>query len=176
MLSHALEDGGLGGARSRRVLRRMEMGRHPRADRGRRAATARSISRTRRRHRPEPFPDVVGGLHFDAVLDGELLVVRDGEVAPFNDLQQRLNRKGVTQEAARAVSRPRAPLRCAAHRWRGPARSCRFIERRATAGGLACQAASAAHRSVAADRRCAARMSCSGCGRRRAPPASRASC
>jgi DNA ligase-1 len=32
-----------------------------------------------------------------AVLDGELLVVRDGAVAPFNDLQQRLNRKAVTR-------------------------------------------------------------------------------
>ena len=30
------------------------------------------------------------------VLDGELLVMREGEVAPFNDLQQRLNRKSVT--------------------------------------------------------------------------------
>jgi DNA ligase 1 len=41
------------------------------------------------------FPDLIGAWSFDAVLDGELLVVRDGEVAPFNDLQQRLNRKGV---------------------------------------------------------------------------------
>ena len=32
------------------------------------------------------------------MLDGELLVVRNGEVAPFNDLQQRLNRKGVTRK------------------------------------------------------------------------------
>jgi DNA ligase-1 len=32
---------------------------------------------------------------FEAVLDGELLVVRDGTVAPFADLQQRLNRKSV---------------------------------------------------------------------------------
>jgi len=31
-------------------------------------------------------------------LDGELLVVRDGEAAPFNDLQQRLNRKTPTQK------------------------------------------------------------------------------
>jgi DNA ligase-1 len=46
----------------------------------------------------ESFPDVVGGLNFNAVLDGELLVVRNGEVAPFNDLQQRLNRKGVTKK------------------------------------------------------------------------------
>ncbi len=42
------------------------------------------------------FPDVAQRLTFDAVLDGELLVVRDGQVAPFNDLQQRLNRKQVT--------------------------------------------------------------------------------
>jgi DNA ligase-1 len=42
------------------------------------------------------FPDVVEALPEDVVLDGELLVVRDGEVAPFNDLQQRLNRKTVT--------------------------------------------------------------------------------
>ncbi len=31
------------------------------------------------------------------MLDGELLVLRAGEVAPFNDLQQRLNRKSVTK-------------------------------------------------------------------------------
>jgi DNA ligase-1 len=43
------------------------------------------------------FPDVIGSFHFDAVLDGELLVLRDGQVAPFNDLQQRLNRKGVSK-------------------------------------------------------------------------------
>ena len=43
------------------------------------------------------FPDLVDGFHFDAVLDGELLVVRDGRVASFNDLQQRLNRKGVSK-------------------------------------------------------------------------------
>ena len=43
------------------------------------------------------FPDVIEGAPFDAVLDGELLVVRDGEVAPFGDLQQRLNRKAVAR-------------------------------------------------------------------------------
>ncbi|MEQ9608021.1 MAG: cisplatin damage response ATP-dependent DNA ligase, partial [Kiloniellaceae bacterium] len=42
------------------------------------------------------FPDLMDGVDFDAVLDGELLVARDGEIAPFNDLQQRLNRKRVT--------------------------------------------------------------------------------
>ncbi len=43
------------------------------------------------------FPDVLGTLALDGVLDGELLVVRDGVVAPFNDLQQRLNRRVVTR-------------------------------------------------------------------------------
>jgi DNA ligase 1 len=42
------------------------------------------------------FPDILEAVNFHAVLDGELLVIRDGVVAPFADLQQRLNRKGVT--------------------------------------------------------------------------------
>lgn len=43
------------------------------------------------------FPDVLVHARFDAVLDGELLVMRNGVVAPFNDLQQRLNRRQVTK-------------------------------------------------------------------------------
>ncbi len=43
------------------------------------------------------FPELISMFRFDAVVDGELLVVRDGRVAPFNDLQQRLNRKTVTR-------------------------------------------------------------------------------
>ena len=39
------------------------------------------------------FSELLPSLGFDAVLDGELLVMRGGEVASFNDLQQRLNRK-----------------------------------------------------------------------------------
>ncbi len=42
------------------------------------------------------FPDILETIDYDAVLDGELLVLRDGEVAPFNDLQQRLGRKTVS--------------------------------------------------------------------------------
>jgi DNA ligase-1 len=42
------------------------------------------------------FPEIVAAMGFDAVLDGEMLVLRDGEVMPFNELQQRLNRKTVT--------------------------------------------------------------------------------
>jgi DNA ligase-1 len=41
------------------------------------------------------FPDVVGALEAEGVIDGELLVMRDGKVASFADLQQRLNRKAV---------------------------------------------------------------------------------
>ena len=43
------------------------------------------------------FPEIVSAYRQSrAVLDGELLVVRDGETAPFSDLQQRLNRRSVT--------------------------------------------------------------------------------
>jgi DNA ligase-1 len=41
------------------------------------------------------FPDILDAITFEAVLDGELLVAHDGMPAPFNDLQQRLNRKRV---------------------------------------------------------------------------------
>jgi DNA ligase-1 len=46
------------------------------------------------------FPEIIEAMDFTAVLDGELLVMRDGpagvSVAPFADLQQRLNRKTVS--------------------------------------------------------------------------------
>jgi len=41
------------------------------------------------------FPDILDALDDEGVIDGELLVIRDGKVAPFADLQQRLNRKAV---------------------------------------------------------------------------------
>ncbi len=49
------------------------------------------------------FPDVLAGMAFDAALDGELLVrAPDGGVAPFNELQQRLNRKTVSKKQMEA--------------------------------------------------------------------------
>ncbi|EAQ03588.1 DNA ligase [Pseudooceanicola batsensis HTCC2597] len=39
------------------------------------------------------FPDVIEALDFEGTLDGELLVRRGDAVAPFGDLQKRLNRK-----------------------------------------------------------------------------------
>ncbi|QYC11115.1 cisplatin damage response ATP-dependent DNA ligase [Brevundimonas nasdae] len=41
------------------------------------------------------FPDVMQALTFEGAIDGELLVMREGQPAPFGDLQQRLNRKTV---------------------------------------------------------------------------------
>lgn len=43
----------------------------------------------------ESFPDVIDQMTFHGCLDGELLVIRAGEVAPFADLQKRLGRKRV---------------------------------------------------------------------------------
>ncbi|HEY3779050.1 MAG TPA: cisplatin damage response ATP-dependent DNA ligase [Rhizomicrobium sp.] len=39
------------------------------------------------------FPDVIAALNFEGVIDGELLVIRNGAFASFSELQQRLNRK-----------------------------------------------------------------------------------
>jgi DNA ligase 1 len=47
------------------------------------------------------FPDIVEAIDFEGVFDGELLVRREEAVAPFNDLQQRLNRKSVTPRMLR---------------------------------------------------------------------------
>ncbi|HKG82137.1 MAG TPA: cisplatin damage response ATP-dependent DNA ligase [Beijerinckiaceae bacterium] len=44
------------------------------------------------------FPDLVEALDFEGALDGELLILRQGRVQSFNVLQQRLNRKSVTQK------------------------------------------------------------------------------
>lgn len=44
------------------------------------------------------FPDLLKDVQFEGVFDGELLIVRDNNVAPFSDLQKRLNRKTVTKK------------------------------------------------------------------------------
>jgi len=56
------------------------------------------------------FPDVIAGLPEEVTLDGELLVIRDGAVAPFNDPQQRLNRKSPGAKTLRAYPARRAAL------------------------------------------------------------------
>jgi DNA ligase-1 len=42
------------------------------------------------------FPDLVEAMAFEGTIDGELLVVREGETGSFSDLQLRLNRKTVS--------------------------------------------------------------------------------
>jgi DNA ligase-1 len=44
------------------------------------------------------FPDLTTALPFAGAIDGELLVMRDHRVQSFNNLQQRLNRKQVTDK------------------------------------------------------------------------------
>ncbi len=39
------------------------------------------------------FPDVIAAMDWEGIVDGELLVVRQGEVQPFDRLQKRLGRK-----------------------------------------------------------------------------------
>lgn len=49
------------------------------------------------------FPDVLAAMAFDGAIDGELLVRSpDGGTAPFNELQQRLNRKTVSKKQMEA--------------------------------------------------------------------------
>jgi DNA ligase-1 len=52
------------------------------------------------------FPDVIAALNFEGVIDGELLVIRNGAMASFSDLQQRLNRK--TPDAKSIANYPAA--------------------------------------------------------------------
>jgi len=49
------------------------------------------------------FPDLVDVLPAEAALDGELLVIRDGVVMPFAELQQRLNRKSPAAKMLREL-------------------------------------------------------------------------
>lgn len=62
------------------------------------AVLEQGVARLYSRHGDEitgAFPDLMQALAFEGAIDGELLVVREGAVAPFGDLQQRLNRKTV---------------------------------------------------------------------------------
>ena len=93
---------------------------------------------------PPPFPRSSQPFApSDGVLDGELLVVRDGVVAPFNDLQQRLNRKTVTGKMLRDYPAHSPPLRSPV-RWRR-GYPCPALHRAAGAArSLVCQASARA--------------------------------
>ena len=154
MLAHAIEEPDLRRARSGRLHRRMEMGRHPRAG-GRRRAPRRPPHRAalfahRRGHLRRAFPIWSTRCAFAGAIDGELLIVRDGRVQSFNVLQQRLNRKTVTRQAARGISGASARLRSAGRRRRGSARAA--VRRAPRAARSVRRAARrSAHRPLAAD-------------------------
>jgi DNA ligase-1 len=48
------------------------------------------------------FPDLVEAIAFDGAIDGELLILDEGRVQPFNILQQRLNRTQVSAKLVKA--------------------------------------------------------------------------
>ena len=75
------------------------------------------------------FPDVIAAMDFDGALDGELLVRRGDQVAPFNDLQTRLGRKRVS--AAMLASHPAALRVYDVMLWQGrDLRALPFAQRR----------------------------------------------
>ncbi|MEO1471897.1 MAG: cisplatin damage response ATP-dependent DNA ligase, partial [Pseudomonadota bacterium] len=76
------------------------------------------------------FPDVLASMAWEGCVDGELLVVKDGEVAPFADLQRRLGRK---QVGARMLAEAPAHLRLydILHDGREDTRALPFDDRRA---------------------------------------------
>jgi len=67
------------------------------ADVDARGLTARLYSRTGE-DISASFPDLVAAVRSPGVVDGELLIVREGRVQSFNVLQQRLNRKAVNEK------------------------------------------------------------------------------
>ena len=99
---------------------------------------------------PARFPEILEAMDFHAVLDGELLVMRDGQVAPFADLQQRLNRKVVSAQHDGGLPGRHPALRPAVRGGRGRAPAAVRCAARA-AGGLVCAHAAGADGSVGAD-------------------------
>ncbi|WP_312528217.1 cisplatin damage response ATP-dependent DNA ligase [Paracoccus sp. (in: a-proteobacteria)] len=81
------------------------------------------------------FPDVIEAMNFDGTVDGELIVIRDETVAPFSDLQKRLNRK--TASKALLSSHPAGLMLYDLLIWQGQdLRALPFLERRAALEGV----------------------------------------
>ncbi|MFN3521148.1 MAG: cisplatin damage response ATP-dependent DNA ligase [Phenylobacterium sp.] len=89
----------------------------------------------------QAFPDVLEALTFEGVIDGELLVLRDGAVAGFGELQQRLNRKSAS---ARLMASHPAGIRAYDLLAEGgeDTRALPFAERRARLEAFVARAAS----------------------------------
>jgi DNA ligase-1 len=99
MLAHAVEDGDFAGLDAPAFVAEWKWdGIRVQAAAGTRSngeRLARLYSRTGE-DISHSFPDLVEALTFTGAIDGELLIMVDGRVQPFNALQQRLNRKTVT--------------------------------------------------------------------------------
>ncbi len=104
MLAHALEDTGFAGMNAPDYIAEWKWdGIRIQAVSGRDAHNnimARLYSRTGE-DITKSFPDLAPSLRLPGVIDGELLVMRDGRVQSFNVLQQRLNRKVVSPQLAK---------------------------------------------------------------------------
>jgi DNA ligase-1 len=100
MLAHALEDTGLAALDPAEFMAEWKWdGIRVQAAAARRdgAIIARLYSRTGE-DISKSFPDLVDALRLPGAIDGELLIMRDSRVQSFNVLQQRLNRKTVTDK------------------------------------------------------------------------------
>jgi DNA ligase 1 len=101
MLAHAIEDADFAGMNAADYIAEWKWdGIRVQAVSGRDAHNnnvARLYSRTGE-DITKSFPDLAPSLRLPGVIDGELLVVRDGRVQSFNVLQQRLNRKVVSSQ------------------------------------------------------------------------------
>ena len=96
---------GQGRGRARPLPRRMEVGRHPRPDRGHLRRRAALLAHRRRHLQRLPRPGR-GRRRSRACSTASCWSSASGEVASFNDLQQRLNRKAVTAAACSGSTRP----------------------------------------------------------------------
>ena len=101
MLAHALEDGDLTGLDPKDFLVEWKWdGIRVQAVAGR-GEDGRMIGRLYSRTGDDisaSFPDLVNALRLPGAIDGELLIMRGGRVQSFNVLQQRLNRKTVSEK------------------------------------------------------------------------------
>ena len=149
----------------------MEMGRHPRA--GRRARRRERLYTRTGDDIGAAFPEIVSALLDDGVIDGELLVLRDGEVAPFNDLQQRLNRKTADAEACCRSIPPGSGSTTCCEEGGEDLRALPFAQRRARLEAWYARGAAAASRPLAAACRSPAGTSCASCATARASAASK---
>ena len=123
------------------------------------------------------FPDVMEQLAFEGAIDGELLILREGRVAPFADLQQRLNRKSVDAPWPPPTRPGYAPTTS----WPSAARTCARCRSPSAASGWRRSSPQLASRASTC-RRCAVRdagtssRACAPSRRRATPKRRKASC